>query len=231
VDELFGSWAMGGAAAAPASVSDILLHLAVAFVLGQLVAWVYIWTHHGLSYSRSQVQSFVLLSMIVTTVLMAIGNNVVGAFGLFGALALIRFRTPIKDTRDTAFLFLAVAVGIAVGSRNLTLAVIGIPAALIVALYLSFSRFGERLSADGTLRFSMPAVAEQEGLLRRVLQHYCRSFALMHLRDVGVDATQEFAYQLEMHDPEQSSGLVQDISAIPGVAGVSLLMQNEDDQL
>ncbi|HLU39797.1 MAG TPA: DUF4956 domain-containing protein, partial [Planctomycetota bacterium] len=66
---------------------DILTFLVLAFVLGQLVAWIYVWTHSGLSYSRSQAQSLVLLSVIVTLVMLAVGNNLARAFGLFGALA------------------------------------------------------------------------------------------------------------------------------------------------
>ena len=54
-----------------------------------------------------------VLAVIVTTVMLAVGNNFVGALGVFGALAMIRFRTPVKDANDTVFLFLAVAVGIA----------------------------------------------------------------------------------------------------------------------
>lgn len=217
---------------APAfSLADILLHLLLSFLLGQLVAWVYTWTHRGMSYSRSNVQSLVLLCLIVTTVMLAIGNSMARAFGLFGALALIRFRTPIKDTRDTIFLFLSVGIGICVGTGNLALAVIGAAFALLVALYLAFSRFGEKIDTDGVLRFSMPAEAEQEGCLRRVLQHYCRSFALMQLGDGGSGGTMEFSYWLRLEDPAQSSALVQDISAIPGVRGANLLMQNEDQEV
>ncbi len=136
---------------------DIVIYLLSAFVLGQLTAWVYVWTHHGLSYSRSMVQSLILMSLIVTMVMLAIGFNVATAFGLFGALALVRFRTPVKDTRDTAFLFMAVAIGVMVGSRNLMLAAGGTSMMCLVSIYLSYTRFGERFIKDGMLRFAMPA--------------------------------------------------------------------------
>lgn len=208
--------------------TEVILHLCCSYVLSQLVAWVYVWTHQGTSYSRSFVQALVLLNLVVTIVMLAIGNNIAGAIGLFGALALIRFRTPIKDTRDTSFLFVAVGIGIAVGSRNLMLALVGTTFALAIVVYLSFARFGDRLNANAVLRFAMPARVEQEGRLRGVLQHYCRSFALMHLREAGPEATMEFAYRVQLDDPQHSSGLIQDLGAIPGVAGVMLLMQNED---
>lgn len=219
---LFESPVIGGD-----TVGELLLHLLAAFVLGQLVAWVYAWTHHGVSYSRSQVQSLVLLSLIVTIVMLAIGGSLARAFGLFGALALIRFRTPIKDARDAAFLFLSVGVGITVGTRNLQLAIVGTCFALAVAVYLGISRFGERDAADSVLRFSMPNAGDAETRLRALLRHYCSSFALMHLREGG-SASMDFAYRLRLVDPTQSSALLADLSTIPGVRGASLLVQDEE---
>jgi Domain of unknown function (DUF4956) len=215
----------------PITWEEIVLYMLLSFVLSQLLAWVYIWTHKGLSYSRSQVQSLVLISIIVTAVMLAIGNNVARAFGLFGALALIRFRTPVKDTRDTVFLFMAVGIGITLGTRNVMLATIGTSSFGLVAMYLAFSRFGERSNSDAVLRFAMPAQGEQETLLRRILSHYCQRFALVHLREAGPDANMEFAYQIKMYDPQQTSGLLTDLGTIPGVSGLNLLVQNEDEEV
>ena len=110
--------------AAIPSLRTALFYLLLTFVLSKPLAWIYIWTHQGTSYSRSFVHALVLLSMIVTLVMLAIGDSMARAFGLFGALALIRFRTPIKDSRDTVFLFLSVAIGITVGVQNAMLAAV-----------------------------------------------------------------------------------------------------------
>ena len=208
---------------------DVVVYLLSAFVLGQLTAWVYVWTHHGLSYSRSMVQSLILMSLIVTMVMLAIGFNIATAFGLFGALALVRFRTPVKDTRDTAFLFMAVGIGVMVGSRNLLLAGAGTATMCLVTVYLAYSRFGERFSQDGMLRFAMPAQEGQEQQLRQILKHHCSSFALVHLRETQPEPNMEFAYQVKLHDPEQTPGLLQDMRQIEGLSGLNLLMQNEDE--
>ena len=207
---------------------DMLLHLLMSFILAQLVAWIYQWTHHGLSYSRSQVQSLVLLSLIVTVVMLAVGNNLARAFGLFGALALVRFRTPVKDARDTVFLFMSVGIGICVGSRNLVLATVATGFMCLVAIYLTKTRFGERMDHDGVLRFAMPALAEQDSHLRRVLSHYCKRCALVHLRDTGREDTMEFSYQVKLLDARATPSLLGDLRQISGLTGVNLLMQNED---
>ena len=229
MDEVIAQLFAGPPGAESLTWEDVVLHLLLAFALSQVLAWVYGWTHRGMSYSRSQVHSLVLLAMIVTTVMLAVGNNIARAFGLFGALALIRFRTPVKDTRDTTFLFMTVGIGISLGTRNIMLAVVGTGACCIVATYLSFVRFGERGRFDATLRFAMPGLAEQEGLLHRVLQHYCRSFTLVHLREAGSGARMEFAYQVKLFHPKQASGLLADMGSIPGVAGINLLVTDEDE--
>jgi len=222
---------LGDFTAAMPTLPTMLFHLLLAFVLSKPLAWVYVWTHHGMSYSRSFVQALVLLAMIVTLVMLAIGDSLARAFGLFGALALIRFRTPIKDSRDTVFLFLSVAVGITVGVQNTMLAVVGTSVTLLVAAYLFGVRFGERLSHDGVLRFSMPAQGQQEQQLRQVMRHYCRSFALVNLRDSRREGAMDFSYQLQLHDPAATTGLVADVRSIPGAADVQLLLQNEHEEI
>jgi hypothetical protein len=208
------------------ALPSLLYHLLLAFVLATPVAWVYARTHQGASYSRSFVQSLVLLPLVVTIVMMAIGDSMARAFGLFGALALIRFRTPIKDSRDTIFLFLSVAVGITVGVQNTALAVAGTVFVLLAAAYLSAVGFGKRIDHDSVLQFSMPAQGEQDARLRQVLQHYCRRFALVSLRESRHDGAMDFAYQLCLRDPDGHQALVADLRTIPGAQNVNLFLQD-----
>ena len=106
------------------SIESILLSLLLAFVLGQFIAWVYAWSHSGLSYSRSFTQSLVLMTLVVSVVMYVIGNSIITAFGLLGALALIRFRNVLKDTRDTVFVFMSLVIGMAVGSQRYMTAIV-----------------------------------------------------------------------------------------------------------
>jgi hypothetical protein len=100
------------------SIQAVLLTMLLAFVLGQVVAWTYTYTHSGLSYARSFTQSLVLMTLVVSLVMLVIGNSIATAFGLLGALALIRFRNVLKDTRDTVFVFISLVVGMAVGTQR-----------------------------------------------------------------------------------------------------------------
>ena len=107
-----------------ARMNGLFLSLSLAFVLGQAIAWVYQRTHSGLSYARSFTQSLVLITMVVSLVMHVIGDNIVTAFGLIGALAIIRFRNVLKDTRDTVFIFYALVLGMAIGNGQFAAAIV-----------------------------------------------------------------------------------------------------------
>src|SRR5512136_1405752 len=139
----------------PFNPETVLLSLLLAFVLGQVLAWVYYVTHSGLSYSRSYVQSLILITVVVSMVMTVIGNNIITAFGLMGALAIIRFRNVIKDTRDVAFIFCCLVVGMAAGSQRYGVAIIGTIFLSMIVLYLHFASFGTREPHNGFLRFTL----------------------------------------------------------------------------
>jgi len=198
----------------------LLTSLLLAFVLGQAAAWVYAWTHDGLSYSRAFVQSILLLTLIVTLAMMVIGGNIVIAFGLVGALSVIRFRNILKDTRDTAFIFFVLIVGMACGTMNYLLAVIGAVTVYTVVIYLSWTNFGSRLNGDAYLRFRLGPGQVPSPQMERLLHRHCREAHLVSQR-VGEDASDEVAFRLSMRNSARGALLVEEIRALPGVADVT----------
>ena len=228
VNEWFDNWFGTADAVGSVTVYTVLNCLIAAFVLSQMIAFLYVRTHRGLSYSVSVAQSLVALSLIIALVMLVVGNSVARAFGLFGALALIRFRTPIKDSRDTVYLFFSVAVGIAAGTQNILAAAIGTLVICAVLAYLHIVQFGTRYSHDGLVRFRCPASQALEEQIRATLKRHCDEWSLLHLRQAGPDNAMEFAYQVRMIDKSESSRLAQDITALPGISDLSLLMQDEE---
>jgi hypothetical protein len=117
-------------------VLQLLGQLALAFVLGCLVAGVYhVTTRKQKSQGASFLATLVMLSVLIAMVTLVIGNNIARAFSLVGALAIVRFRTVVEDTRDTAFVIFAVVVGMAAGAGYLDMAVaiVGIPIVTLAA--------------------------------------------------------------------------------------------------
>jgi len=112
---------------AEARLEVLLLRLGVAFALGGAVAAVYFATHRrDETYQPTFVATLVLLTILIALVTQVIGESVARAFSLVGALSIVRFRTVVQDTRDTAFVIFAVVLGMAVGSGYLQVALAGL---------------------------------------------------------------------------------------------------------
>ncbi|MCB9890942.1 MAG: DUF4956 domain-containing protein [Planctomycetes bacterium] len=207
-------------------VEALVLTVLSSAVLGQVVAWVYGRVQRGPTYSPVLAQSLVVLCMVIALVMLAIGNSLARAFGLFGALALIRFRTPVKDTRDTVFLFYAVVIGILVGAQSFLAAALGTVLVGLVILWLSLSAFGEVRGTDGLLRFRCPAGSPGEQEVLAVLKRFCRTVGLLHMRGEGDSS--EYAYEIGLRNPASTSKLLTEVRAIDDVSNVSFLSQRED---
>lgn len=207
-----------------------LFALILAFVLGQLAAWVYIYTHTGLSYSRSFVQSIVLLTVIISMAMMVIGTNIVFAFGMMGALTVIRFRNVLKDTRDTAFVFFALIIGMATGTFSFPLAIAGAIVYSVVVLYLYWTAFGSRHAADGFVRLQIDVGQIGLTTLEDTIKRYALQIQLTSQRFLD-SGDGEVAYRLTMRDPSHSDEMVKELEAIDGISAITFVLHEEQAEV
>ena len=207
---------------------SILLSLLLAFVLGQVMAWVYYLTHSGLSYSKSYVQSLVLITVLVAIIMAVIGNNIITAFGLMGALAIIRFRNVVKDTRDIVFIFCALVVGMAAGSQRYAVAIVGTVVLSFIAVYLHLSGFGTHQPHNGFLRFTLRGHVGPKHPVIMILKHFCGSFTLISAQDTGFGSpTVEYAYQLMVRNVKKNELMLSELEKVEGIENISLTMQEQ----
>lgn len=227
VDRFLQQLFSGSSPSHAADLQTILICLLLSFVLGQSLAWVYTWTHSGLSYSRSFVQSIIVLTIIAALVMVIIGANVVAAFGLIGALALIRFRNVLKDTRDASFIFSALVIGMGVGSGQFGLAIIGTLALGAILIYLSATGFGGRERHDGMLRFRLNS-GGGEDRLAPILRRHCRSASLVTVRRaLAGGGPAEYAYQVTLRNRERNAELLGDLGRVEGLEDISLALAED----
>lgn len=209
----------------------VLLSLLLAYLLSQWIAGLYCWTYRGLSYSRGMVQALALAGILAALLMMAIGNNLARGIGIVGTMALIRFRTNLRDPWDMVFVFAVFAVGIACGTLNFKVAIAGTLVFTGATLVLYKSGFGARLQHDGLLRVQLPAAPEAQQGLEAVLRAHCRSFVLVTLRELGQGAEQEHAYQVRLLQPSDQVTLLEELARLPGARAVSLQMQEATVEL
>jgi len=200
----------------------IILSLLLAFALGQVLAWVYYLTHSGLSYSRSYVQSLILISVVISTVVTVIGNNIITAVGLMGGLAIVRFRNVIKDTRDIAFIFCALVVGMAAGSHRYLTAILGTGILSLIILYLFLTDFGSHESQNGFLRFNLRGPLGTDHPVSGILRRYCGSFTLISMQGSGLGESAEYAYQVLVRNTAQNEEFLSELKKVEGIENVSL---------
>jgi hypothetical protein len=205
-------------------IEQILCAVLMSFVLSMMIATVYRWTYQGLSYSRSFVHTQVLASIVTCVLIMAIGNNLARGLGILGTLAIIRFRTPIRDPRDIIFLFACIAMGIASGAAVFFVAITGTIAFCLIALYLHWSPFASLRVYEGLLRFTLPPGSWSREQVRDVLGEYCSSVVLVGMREAVQGDALEYSYQVRLIDPTYQADLLDSLRQVEDIEDVHLLM-------
>jgi uncharacterized membrane protein YhiD involved in acid resistance len=208
-------------------VQGVLLSLVLAFVLGQVLAWVYYVTHSGLSYSRSFVQSLILITMVIAMVMSVIADNIITAVGLMGALAIVRFRNIIKDTRDIAFIFSALVIGMATGSHKYLTAILGTTMLCLVILYLFYTDFGTHQPHNGFLRFSLKGQMGPSHPATLVLSRFCGNYTLLSRQETGFGGAAEYAYQILIKNTDKNEQLLSELEQVEGIDSINLTMQEK----
>lgn len=210
---------------------QIVTALLISFVLCSVFATVYRWTFQGLSYSRSFIHTLIIGGMVVAMLIMAIGNNLARGLGILGTLAIIRFRTPIRDSRDMMFLFASLGVGIGCGAGTFNVSIIGTMTISAAMLLLHWSPFASRREYEGLLRFHMAAASEQDRDVENAMRECCNSFYMIGMRESSQGEMIEYSYQIKLIDPSYQSELIDALHKIDDVIDPTLVMQRTTVEL
>ncbi len=211
------------------SIFDFAANLFVALGCGIVIALVYRFTYRGASYSSTFVNSLVLLSLITAVVILVIGNNLARAFGLVGAMSIIRFRTAVRDVQDIVFIFFALAIGMAAGVGLNSVAIIGTMFICLIIILLDTSGFGRPARLKHLLQVTYSGSKEAEAELQKVLKKYCRRIQLMNLRQLAGKEGLEAFYHLSIRSPKKHHEFVQVLRELNFVSQVNLFFEEEDN--
>jgi uncharacterized membrane protein YhiD involved in acid resistance len=210
-----------------ADLPTILLRTAIAAGLGLVLAVIYRRTHKGLSYSQSFTQTIVYIALIVALVMLTVRNSLATAFTLVGALSIIRFRTVVKDTRDTAFVFAALAVGMAAGLGYLDLAAIGASTVALLAVVLHVTNFGAVQKGGFVLRFVFLRAQDSAAYLQ-LLERLARRATLLQAEPSADGASLRLVYDVDLRHGQRAEDLAAELGRVGGVSEVSVLVAKSD---
>jgi uncharacterized membrane protein YhiD involved in acid resistance len=208
---------------------DILVRLIVAMLLGAVVTLIYRRTRFTTPTTSSFTVTLVLLTILIAMVTQVIGDNVARAFSLVGALSIVRFRTVVRDTQDTAYVIFAVAVGMAVGAAHpwLAIAAIGV---IGFAAFVMRERAGTTLPAApedaDVLQIRVAIGADHEALLAPALERFVRRRRLHSVSTARQGLALDVAYRVELRGDEGAGELVKSLNRLEGVQSVTLQRQD-----
>ncbi len=221
----------GDYGSAPTNVPILLVGLLLSFLGGQLIAWVYMFTHSGLSYSRAFVNSLIMMPIIVTLVMMVLSNNLVTAFGLMAIFAIVRFRNILRDTLDTTYVLAVIVIGIGCGTMKFSTAIVGCLITAAVLLYLWYTSFGSRHRYDIilNLHWARP-IAELVALVKLLERHSRKTQCASQRSNQGYDGT-DLSYRILLRDPSRMDDLLTELKGFPGVSRVSGLKSEDESEV
>lgn len=203
--------------------THVLVKQITAFGLGAVIAFIYRLTKRlKAKDSFSMMATLVLLTLLISMISSVIGDNVARAFSLVGALSIVRFRTVVEDTRDTAFVILAVGVGMALGAGYLMVPVILIPMAALAAWLFRPTEavaVGKGAAYEVTLRASLGV---EEGELLKALTGHSDGARLVSASTVRQGTGTELVYRLPHLAPDKISLLLEFLRRMEGVGGVEI---------
>lgn len=221
----------GDTAPLPTDLPTLLLGLLLAFMCGQLIAWVYMYTHTGLSYSRNFVSSLIIIPITVALVMMVLDNNLVTAFSLLAVFAIVRFRNILRDTLDTVYILSLIVIGMACGTQKFTTAIIGLLVASSALMFIWFTNFGSRQRYDLILNLSWAQPISRLDQLQNFLKRHTLKTKLASQRSGDNSDDTHLSYRLLMRDPDRVDLLLDEIKNIDGVKNVSSLRAEDESEV
>lgn len=206
---------------------ETIIALSLSFVLCLILAYMYRQSHRGLSYSVSFVHAMIILGVTVSVIMLVIGSNIARAFTLVGALSIIRFRNPIKDSRDVAFIFVAMAIGMSVGTGfYLT--------AIIFTLFTSFmvyslTRFGigSTSSREMLLKVHVPSELDYHSTFNEIFYRSLREHALLSVESLRDGELVELVYSIELRPSVSEVEFLNSVRSLTQGRKVALLTGQE----
>ncbi len=201
------------------SLTDIILSIALSFLVGLFIFYVYKKTFNGVMYSSNFGLSLIALCMIASILILAVSSNIVLSLGMVGALSIVRFRTAIKEPLDIAFLFWAIAAGIILATGMIPLAVIG--SVVIGIVMLSFANKGVKDNPYIVVVHLQDSDSE-ESVMKVIENSTDRN--LLKAKTFSKDGKEELS--VEVHLKSGESSFVKEINALPGVEDVVMVSYN-----
>ena len=207
------------------SLESIIFNILVSAALGIFIFLSYMITHKGTIYSKKFNASLVVMTVLTGTVMTVIGNNIALSLGMVGALSIVRFRTAIKDSRDTVYIFWAVIAGICCGVGDYLVAAIGSAVTFLILLSLGL------IKSDNRMLVIIRGSRSRQSAIQSYMFSVFKRKAILRVRNSDEENI-EFIYEIsasQLRRVEEKDGNLTDaIYKLGGIEYVNIVMQNDE---
>lgn len=204
---------------------QILMNISAAAILGFFIFISYFISHRGTIYSKKFNASLVILTVLTGTVMTVIGNNIALSLGMVGALSIVRFRTAIKDSRDTVYIFWAVIIGICCGVGDYLVAAIGSAVVFVVILLLGC------IKSDNRMLLIIRGTRTKHPLIKSQVYKLFDGKAILRVENTteeSVELIYELTQKLLKKAEKSENDIAGSIYRLQGIEYVNIVMQNDE---
>jgi len=213
------------------TITDVIIGLLLSFLLTALIAYVYKITHKGTSYTQSYVHTLILMGIVTAFIMMIVGSNIARAFSLVGALSIIRFRNAIKETRDVGFVFFAMSIGMATGTKFYLLALIATVFISLVILILSKFDLYKQKGASQILKVEVPDDSKFDTLFDQLFVKYTKVSDLISVDSVRSGTMTELIYSIVPNRKMNTKDFMTEVRKLNGNNKVTLITGYDNTDL
>lgn len=208
--------------------STILIMLS-ALALGFGISLVYMLTHKKEVYTSGFIIALIMLPAIIAMIILLIGNNVARAFSLAGAFSLIRFRSAPGNSKDIAYVFFTLGVGLACGMGYIGYAFLFAVILCLVMVILTKVGFGSRRSQSMNLKIVLPEHMDYDGVFEEVLNDYTTTHRLSKVKTTEFGSLYELTYEITLKNMSESKKFIDKLRCLNGNLNVVLMMKEQNE--
>ena len=209
---------------------NALIVISASILLGLVISCVYIKTNQKNGYSSGFSLTLIMLPVIISIIILLVGNNVARAFSLAGAFSIIRFRSAPGDPKDIAYVFFTLAVGLTCGMGYIGYAVIFTIILSALMLILDITKFATPKGKSMQLKITVPEDLNYEGVFEEVLNKFATSYSIERVRTRDFGALFELYYRVQLKPDANQKNFLDELRCRNGNLNISLTMAGFEDK-
>lgn len=212
------------------TLNGTLCIIGTSIILGFIISIVYMKTNRNSTNSIGFATTLIMLPIIISIIILLVGNNVARAFSLAGAFSIIRFRSAAGEPKDISYIFFTLAVGLACGMGYLGYAAIFTIILSIVMIVLYKTKYGEHKNKPITLKITIPENLNYEDTFNDVLNKYTTSWQIERIKTRDFGALFELNYAIYLKDKVETKQFIDELRCRNGNLNISLILSGSEEK-